>query len=91
MSAALAFSREAISSSRQCCLDLALDLVERAVARRRDAGDVVPDIAAVGFERIVVDADVGGERGVDDCRRHRKFVDRLAVGVAAGAVDRVDR
>src|SRR3984893_11055346 len=46
-------------------LDLAFHLVERALARRRDAGDVVPDIAAVGFQRIVVDADVGREGCVD--------------------------
>ncbi len=29
-------------------LDLALDLVEGAIARRRDGLDLVPDIAAVG-------------------------------------------
>ena len=46
ISAALVFSRAATSSSRQRALDLVLDLVERAVARRRDRVDVVPDIAA---------------------------------------------
>ena len=89
MSAALALSRDATSSSRQCCLDLAFYLVEIALARRRNAGHVVPDIAAIGLERIVVDADVGRERGVDHFGGVGKVFDRLAVGVAAGAVDGV--
>ena len=87
----MAFSREAIWSSRQRCFDLALDLVESAVARRRDAGDVVPDVTAVGFERIVVDADVGGEGGADDSPACGRLVDELAARIAAGAVDGIDR
>ena len=44
-------------------LDLLLDLVERPLARGRDAGDLVPDVAALDLQRIAVDADVGRERG----------------------------
>ena len=69
--------------------DLILDFIERAVARRRDRGDVVPDIAAVGVDRIVVDADVGRKRSVDDVGGVSEVRDRLAVGIAAGAVDGV--
>ena len=77
----------AISSSRTARLDLALDLVERSVARRRNAGDVVPDVAAVGRDRVVVDADVGGKGGVNHFRGVGKIGDRIAGGIAAGAVD----
>ncbi len=89
MSAALAFSRDGDLVVAPLRLDLALHLVESALARRRDAGDVVPDIAAVGLERIVVDADVGGEGGVDHFGGVGKVLGRLAGGIAAGAVDRV--
>ena len=54
-------------------LDLVLDLVERAFARRRDAEHVVPDIAAAIGDRVIVDADVAVEglarprRGPAEC------------------------
>ena len=45
--------------------DLVADLVERALARGIDRGDLEPDIAVVGRrDRLVVDADVGGEGGL---------------------------
>ena len=71
-------------------LDLVLDLVEIAFARRRDAEHVVPDIAAVELDRIVVDADVAGEGLRDHVEAARNVGHRLAVGGAAGAIDGVD-
>ena len=71
--------------------DLVLHLVERALARRRDAGDVEPEIAAVRqLQRIVVDPDVAGKRCGDHVRGLRQVGDRFAVRAAAGAVDRFD-
>ena len=70
-------------------LDLVLDLVEGAVARRGDAEHVVPDIAAAIGNRLVVDADVAVEGLRDDVEAGRD-IGRLAVGQAAGAVDGID-
>jgi len=42
------------------------------------------------LHRLVVDTDVTGEDGIDHVRRCRQLGDRLAFGIAAGAVDRVD-
>jgi hypothetical protein len=42
-------------------LDLVPDLIEVALARRCDAQNVVPDIAAVKRDRIVVDANIAVE------------------------------
>src|SRR6185437_1255617 len=60
-------------------LDLVLDLVERAVARWGDAQDIVPDIAVLVPDRIVVDADVTIERLLDHVEARRN-VGGLAVG-----------
>ena len=85
----MAFSRDAISSSRQRASTCALDLVERSIPRRRDAGHFVPDVAAVGLDRIVVDADIGTERGVDHFGGVGEIAHRLAFRIAAGAIDGV--
>jgi hypothetical protein len=61
------------------CLDLILDLVDRAFARRRDAENVEPDIAAAELDRIVVDADVAGEGLRDDVEALRNAGNRLPV------------
>ncbi len=68
-------------------LDLVLDLVERAIARRRDAGDVEPDIAAFDLQRVVLDTRLGREGGGQQALRVGQVGDRLAGWVAAGAVD----
>ena len=83
----MVLSREAISIVAPVLRHRALDLVESAVARRRDGGDVVPDIAAVDVDRIVVDADVGGECAADDVGAVRQIDGELAVRIAPGAVD----
>src|SRR3984893_11359533 len=71
-------------------LDLVLDLVEAAFARWRDAENVVPDIAAVERNRIVVDADVAVEGLRDDIETARNVVAQLTARGAAGAIDGVD-
>ncbi len=70
--------------------NLALDLVERTIARRRDAGNVIPDVTAVGLDRIVIDADIGSECGADDIAGMGQAGDDLAGRIAAGAIDRIE-
>src|ERR1700730_18747174 len=72
-------------------LDLILDLVETALARRRDAEHIVPDIAAAKLDRVVVDADIAVEGLRDHVEAARNIGHQLTVGKAAGAIDRVDR
>ena len=71
-------------------LDLLLDLVERAIARRGDAGDLEPHIAAIELQRIALGADFGGK-----CRRQQPLRighgDGQAGGRAPGPVDGLDR
>ena len=86
ISAALARSRFATWSLRQRVSMLVLDLVERPVALRRDARHLVPDIAALDLQRIVFDADLGGERGVEQALGLRNAAHRLARRVDALAV-----
>ncbi len=62
--------------------DVGFDVVIGAFLRRRNGGDVVPDIAAIGVDRIVVDADVGAEGRVDHLHAVRNIGGRLVVGVA---------
>jgi hypothetical protein len=59
MLVAFASSRAAISCSRQRAS--ILDFVERALARRGDPGDVVPDVPVLELQRIALDPDVCGE------------------------------
>src|SRR5262249_36409758 len=66
--------------------DLFLDLVQRAIARGRNPGDVVPDIAAVDLEQIVVDTDIGIEGGRYHLAGKREIHD-LAAGLPAGTID----
>src|SRR5262249_59114166 len=71
--------------------DAILDLVERAIAGRRDAEHVDPDIAAARHRhRIGLHADVGSEGALEHARALRQTGHRLTVGTAAGAVDRLD-
>src|SRR6185312_15256425 len=70
--------------------DLVLDFVERAAARWGDAQDVVPDIAVLVSDRIVVDADVTVEGLLDHVETGRN-VGGLAVGQMTRMIDRVDR
>src|ERR1700687_2632848 len=70
--------------------DLVLDLIEVTLARGGDAEDVVPDIAALERDRIVVDADIAVEGLRDDIETDRNVGCRLAAGEAAGAIDAVD-
>ena len=56
----------------------------------RDAENVVPDITAVECDRIVVDADIAGKGLRDDIEAVGNAGRELAVGKAAGAIDRVD-
>ena len=90
-SAALAFRRVAISSWRQprsTWLLTSSSVRSRAGVTR---GDAVPDVAAVGGDRVVVDADVGGKGGADHFAGMGQVGDRLAARIAAGAVDVVGR
>src|SRR5215468_4472608 len=70
-------------------LDLVLDLVERTFARRRDAGDVVPDVAVLKPQGVTFDADIGGKRPGEKPLRVGKL-HRRACSIAAGAIDRLD-
>ena len=71
--------------------DRVLDLVEALLARRFDVGDLEPDIAAVARRhRLVVDADVGGESGLQQIGSAGKLGDGLAGLVASSVVDRLD-
>ena len=67
-------------------LDFRFDFVERALACRCDRGDVIPDIAAVGVDRIVVDADIGGERSLNHVGAVGNIRERLAVSITPGPV-----
>src|SRR5215467_8808069 len=70
-------------------LDLVLDLVERTFARRRDAGDVVPDVAVLKPQGVAFDADIGGKRPGEKPFRIGKL-HWHACRIAAGAIDRLD-
>ena len=60
-------------SARMAVVDGVLHLLEGLLARRLDAADLEPDIAAVARRhRVVVDADVGGEGGLEQIRRRRE-------------------
>src|SRR6185295_10949797 len=72
-------------------LDLAANLVERALARGRNAQHVVPDIAAGKLDRFIVHADVAVEGLRNHVKAARNVGDGLAIGQAAGAIDSVDR
>ena len=68
-------------------LDRVLDLVERAISRGVDLGDVEPEKAVVlGVQRSVVDADVGGEDGA----QQRLFVRQIDGGAAGVEPLRID-
>src|SRR5262249_19163537 len=71
--------------------DLVAHFIERTLARRRDADHVVPDIAAVELDRVVVDA----EFAVESLRAHigpaRAVGAGLPVRHAAGTGDGIDR
>jgi hypothetical protein len=69
------------------CLNLVLDLVERAVALRRDACHFIPDVATVDLQRIVVGADVSRERAGYQALLLRQVGDGLVGWVAPEAVD----
>src|SRR2546430_5836360 len=71
-------------------LDLILHLIDGAFSRGGDAENVVPDIAAVERNRVVVDTDIAVERLRDDLETAGNVADRLAVGPAAGPIDGVD-
>ena len=90
MSSALAFSRDGDFVVAPALRHLGFDFVEIALVRLGDVGDGIPDIAAVGVDRIVVDADIGRVGRVDDIGGVRNVGDRLAVRIAAGPVD-IDR
>src|SRR5262249_16850497 len=71
--------------------DAILDLVERAIAGRRYAQHVDPDVAAARqLHRIALHADVGSEGTLEHARALRQTGHRLTIGTAAGAVDRRD-
>ena len=57
--------------------------------RRRDAGDVVPDVAVLRLQRVALHADIGREN-----RRQQALligkVRGIAAGIAARAIDRFD-
>src|SRR5262245_51423580 len=71
--------------------DLVAHLIERTLTRRRDADHVVPDVAAIELDRVVVDADVAVESLRDHIEPAWDAGDGLAVGHAAGTVYGVDR
>src|SRR4029077_2283602 len=64
----------------------ALDFLERAIARRRDAGHGIPDVAAIGLDRVVVDAHVGTKRGLYHTAEAAEIGERLFPRVAGGGV-----
>ena len=70
--------------------DLGADFLQRAVARRGDAGHFVPDVTARNLHGIVFDADVGCECVGEDVEvgRHVRF--RIAVRATARTVNRID-
>ena len=71
--------------------DLVLDLIERLELSGHHTQHLVPDDAFIlGVDRIVLDASVGGENGIQHIflRRQR---DGRAVGLPAFAVDLVDQ
>ena len=80
MSAALAFSRDGDFVITPALLDLVLHLVETAIMCGSDAGDVVPDEAAVVFDRIVVDTDVGRKSSVTICAASVVLIATLPFG-----------
>src|SRR5262249_12552286 len=67
-------------------LDRRLDFVEPALVRRCDRGDIEPTIAAVGVDRIVVYADIGGKCGFSDVAAVGDIEKRFAVWIAPGPV-----
>src|SRR6202034_2010483 len=71
--------------------DLVLARIEATFMRWGDADNVVPDIAAVERDRIVVDADIAVEGLGDDIEALGDVGRKLAIGRAAGTVDGVDR
>ena len=72
-------------------LHLGLDLLEGAVAGLGDAEHLEPDEAVEAeLHRVVLDADVGLEGGRQHLVLAGEGGDLRALGVAAGAVDRVD-
>src|SRR5205085_10540445 len=71
-------------------LDLILDLLEGAFARRRDAQDVVPDVTTLERDRVVIDADIAVEGLRDDVETVRDAGHRLTVWHRAGAIDGID-
>src|SRR4029077_11211535 len=72
-------------------LDLVADLVEVALARGRDAEHVIPDIAAIELDRLVVDADIAAEGLRDHVEAARDILHGLAVRHPPGAIDGIDR
>jgi len=64
-------------------LYLGFDLIERAFARRRNGGDVIPNIAALGIDRIVVDANIGGKSGLDNIGTAGNVDGRLTIQIAS--------
>ena len=90
---AAALSRRAAARPRRPAMagDLGADLVECSVAGRLDPGHVEPDIAAVArAQRLVVDADIGGEGGPQErvalrqCRRRAARLVPAARSIGAG-------
>src|SRR6266702_777208 len=71
-------------------LDLVLDLVKAPFARRRDAENVVPDIAVVERDGVVVDTHIAAKGLRDDIETAGNVGRQLPVGETAGAIDRVD-
>src|SRR5712691_9369182 len=71
-------------------LDLVLDLVKAPFARRRDAENIVPDIAVVERDGVVVDTHIAAKGLRDDIETAGNVGHQLPVGKTAGAIDRVD-
>src|SRR5262249_9157724 len=75
----------------KACLDLILDLFERAFARGSYADNVEIEIAAVRqLECLSIDANITRKSCVDDVGRLRQSGNRLSVGPASGPVNRLD-